>query len=139
MPTDIQILDTPLDLNSCTNYVQHSECGGTAVFIGTVRNQTEGKIVIGLEFEAYIPMAIKELNQIAIDIGEKWNATSVCMHHRIGSLDVGETAVIIAVSAPHRAAAFQACAYAIDTLKQTVPIWKKELYENGSVWVSAHP
>ena len=139
MSIDIQILATPLDITNCTDFVRDEDCGATAVFVGTVRNQTDGKNVIGLEFEAYIPMAIREMNHIANAIGKKWNARNVCMHHRTGNLGIGETAVIIAVSTPHRTAAFQACAYAIDTLKQTVPIWKKELYDNGSVWVSAHP
>jgi len=109
------------------------------VFIGTVRNATKGKKVNKLEFEAYEPMAIAEMEKIAKQAFEKWPVQKVLIHHRIGVLEVGEVPVVIAVSAAHRAAAFDACRYIIDTLKQTVPIWKKEIFEDGEVWVAAHP
>ena len=117
----------------------HPAAGGTVVFVGTVRNQTKGRAVVKLEFEAYEPMAIKEMKKIADAVSNKWSALKVCIHHRVGSLAIGEIAVIIAVSTPHRKAAFDACEYAIDTLKETVPIWKKEVFEDGEVWVAAHP
>jgi molybdopterin synthase catalytic subunit len=108
-------------------------------FIGTVRNATKGKPVVRLEFEAYEPMAVAEMEKIAKQAFEKWPVQKVLVHHRTGVLDVGEVPVIIAVSAAHRAAAFEACRYIIDTLKETVPIWKKEIFEDGEVWVAAHP
>jgi molybdopterin synthase catalytic subunit len=115
------------------------DSGGIDVFIGTVRNATKGKPVIRLEFEAYEPMALAEMEKIAKHAQEKWRVQKVLIHHRVGVLEVGEVPVIIAVSAAHRAAAFDACRFIIDTLKQTVPIWKKEIFEDGEVWVAAHP
>ena len=109
------------------------------MFIGTVRNATKGKKVTRLEFEAYEAMAIAEMEKIAKQAFEKWPLQKVLIHHRTGVLEVGEVPVVIAVSAAHRAAAFDACRYIIDTLKQTVPIWKKEFFEDGEVWVAAHP
>jgi molybdopterin synthase catalytic subunit len=92
-----------------------------------------------LEFEAYAPMALSEMRKIAIQIQEKFGATKVSIHHRVGKLEIGEVAVLIAVACPHRAAAFEGCQYAIDTLKETVPIWKKEHFEGGEIWIAAHP
>lgn len=115
------------------------ESGGIDIFIGTVRNATNGKAVVRLEFEAYNKMAIKEMEKIIERAFCNWPVQKVLIHHRTGILAVGEVPVIIAVSAAHRAAAFEACRYIIDTLKQTVPIWKKEIFEDGEVWVSAHP
>lgn len=139
MTTNIEIRHTDLDVQFCTDYVTDPACGGIAVFVGTVRNATSGKKVQGLTFEAYEPMAIKEMQKIADTITNRWHAKKVSMHHRVGDLDISGIAVIIAVSTPHRAAAFEACQYAIDTLKETVPIWKKERFEDGEVWVAAHP
>ncbi len=113
--------------------------GGIDVFIGTVREQTKGKRVLRLEFEAYEKMAVSELAKITAAAFAKWPLLKVVVHHRTGILAVGETAVAIAVSAAHRDAAFEACRFIIDTLKQTVPIWKKEVFEDGEVWVAAHP
>jgi molybdopterin synthase catalytic subunit len=114
-------------------------CGGIDVFIGAVRNSTKGKAVQRLEFEAYETMAVKELHKIADTVLAQWPVEKVLIHHRTGVLQVGEVPVVIAVAAAHRAAAFEACRYAIDTLKETVPIWKKEVFEDGEVWVAAHP
>lgn len=137
--TDIQIKEVPLNVESCYNSVRHPGAGGNALFVGTVRDATKGKKVIRLEFEAYAPMAIKEMQRIAEYITERWAAYHISIHHRVGTLSIGDIAVIIAVATPHRAAAFEACQYAIDTLKETVPIWKKEIFEDGAVWVAAHP
>jgi molybdopterin synthase catalytic subunit len=115
------------------------QSGGIDVFIGTVRDSTKGKKVIRLEFEAYEPMALKEMHKIAEQAFAKWPVQKLLIHHRTGVLQVGEVPVIIAVSCAHRDAAFEACRYVIDTLKQTVPIWKKEIFEDGEVWVAAHP
>lgn len=136
---DIQLLDRPLDAQTCLNYVASDQAGGTTLFVGTVRNQTKGKEVLRLEFEAYAPMAIREMTKIAETVAERWRAEKVAIHHRVGVLGIGEIAVIIAVATPHRQAAFEACQYAIDTLKETVPIWKKEIFRDGAVWVAAHP
>ena len=136
---DIQIKETALSEKECQVLVADDGAGGTVVFIGTVRNQTKGKKVERLEFESFVPMAEKEMRKIAEQVEDKWDALHVCIHHRVGVLDVGEVPVIIAVSTPHRKAAFEACEYAIDTLKETVPIWKKEVFEDGEVWVAAHP
>jgi len=115
------------------------ECGGIDVFIGTVRNSTKGKPVTRLEFEAYEVMALREMEKITAMAFEKWPLQKVLVHHRTGVLQIGEIPVIIAVAAAHRGAAFDACRFIIDTLKETVPIWKKEVFEDGEVWVAAHP
>jgi molybdopterin synthase catalytic subunit len=139
MQTEIKISNQPLDIQHCIDWVMSPESGGIDVFIGAVRNATKGKTVLRLEFEAYEKMALAEMNKIAAQATEKWPVQKLAVHHRTGSLAVGEVAVVIAVSAAHRAAAFEACRYVIDTLKQTVPIWKKEVFEDGEVWVAAHP
>jgi molybdopterin synthase catalytic subunit len=139
MTRDIQIYDIPLDLTRCVNTVSDAGSGGIQVFIGNVRNMTGGKPVVRLEYEAYDSMALREMEKIANDAGEKWEITGVVIHHRTGVLETGDTAVIIAVGAAHRHAAIDACRYIIDTLKKTVPIWKKEVFEDGEVWVSAYP
>lgn len=136
---DIQLKDTPLVSQDCIDFVSTESAGGVAVFIGTVRNQTKGKPVVRLEFEAYAPMAISEMRKIAELAQERWEAEKITIHHRTGVLFPGEIAVVIAVATPHRKAAFEACQFAIDTLKETVPIWKKEIFEDGEVWVAAHP
>ena len=115
------------------------ESGGIDIFIGTVRNVTKGKRVVRLEFEAYERMALAEMEKILKQAGGQWPIQKALIHHRTGILEVGEVPVIIAVSTAHRAAAFDACRYIIDTLKETVPIWKKEIFEDGEVWVAAHP
>ncbi len=139
MQTEIKIQPEPLSEQHCSDFVQTPEAGGVVVFVGTVRNHTKGKAVLKLDFEAYEPMAVLEMQKIAIKCGETWPVQRLVIHHRVGSLSIGEIAVIIAVACAHRQAAFEACAYAIDTLKETVPIWKKEYFEDGDVWVAAHP
>ena len=136
---EVKILDTPLNIQSCIDWVMSPQCGGIDVFIGTVRNITKGKTVVQLEFEAYEAMAINEMRKIAEDVLHKWPVQKILIHHRTGVLQTGEVPVIIAVAAAHRDAAFEACRYTIDTLKQTVPIWKKEVFADGEVWVAAHP
>jgi molybdopterin synthase catalytic subunit len=126
-------------VQSCLDWMMSPESGGIDLFIGTVRNQTKGKPVIRLEFEAYEPMAVSELEKILKQATEKWPVQKMLVHHRTGVLTAGEIAVIVAVAAAHRAAAFEGCRYIIDKLKETVPIWKKEIFEDGEVWVAAHP
>lgn len=136
---EVKIQAEPLDIDHCINQVMSPDCGGINVFIGTVRNATKDKQVIQLEFEAYESMALKEMKKLAEQAMQKWAVQKVVIHHRTGILQIGEVPVVIAVSAAHRDAAFDACRYIIDTLKQTVPIWKKEVFEDGDVWVAAHP
>jgi molybdopterin synthase catalytic subunit len=137
--TNIHLSDQPLDIAQCIAWIQSPQCGGINVFIGTVRNKTKDKDVIHLEFEAYEVMAIKEMQKIAEKILRRWPVEKILIHHRIGVLRIGEVPVVIAVAAAHRAAAFEACRFAIDTLKEDVPIWKKEIFQDGQTWVAAHP
>ncbi len=139
MNIQVKIVDFSLDIMACINQVTSPSCGGIDVFIGTVRDGTNGKSVLRLEFEAYESMALREMQKIAEQTFERWPIQSIAIHHRTGVLQIGDIAVVIAVGAAHRDAAFEACRYAIDTLKQTVPIWKKEVFEDGAVWVAAHP
>lgn len=112
--------------------------GAVVVMSGMVRNQTDGKPVVALEYQAYEPMAMRVFYQIAADIRKQWSDVNrVVIHHRVGSLQIGEISVLVAVGCPHRSEAFEACRYAIDTLKHTAPIWKKEHWGDGSSsWVS---
>lgn len=128
-----------LSVDTAKKFVSTDGSGGIAIFIGTVRNKTNSKTVTHLAFEAYEPMAIKEMQKIATAAKQKWVLHKIAIHHRVGILAIGEMPVIIAVSSAHRATAFEVCRYAIDSLKETVPIWKKEFFEDGSKWVSAHP
>ncbi|HNL39537.1 MAG: molybdenum cofactor biosynthesis protein MoaE [Saprospiraceae bacterium] len=136
---DIQLIDTPLDFEACTRRVMQPDSGGINVFIGTVRDATRGRAVLRLEFEAYEGMALREMQKVAESAAAQWPVHALVLHHRTGVLLPGEIAVVIAVSAAHRDAAFAACRFVIDTLKQTVPIWKKEVFEDGEIWVAAHP
>ena len=136
---DLKVTEEPLDIPACIDWVMSPQSGGIDVFIGTVRDATKGKPVVRLEFESYIPMALSEMSKLAGQAMAKWPLHKVLLHHRTGVLQIGEVPVVIAVSAAHRAAAFDACRFLIDTLKQTVPIWKKEIFEDGEVWVAAHP
>src|ERR1700752_2935737 len=108
--------------------------GAVATFDGCVRNHSHGRATLYLEYEAYEAMALAKMNEIAAQVHEKFSINRVAMVHRLGRLEIGETSVFIAVSSAHRAAAFDACRYAIDTLKRTVPIWKKEYFAGGAVW-----
>lgn len=137
--TSIHITTEPLDLQKCYQFVSGSDCGGIALFVGTVRNNTQEKNVTHLDFSTYKPMAIKEMQAIADRALEKFDIKKIAIHHAEGTLQVGEIPVVIAVGAAHRKAAFEACQFAIDTLKETVPIWKKEFFDDGEVWVNAHP
>lgn len=136
---DIQLTENPLQPETCLGYVLSDEAGGIVSFVGTVRNHTKGKRVLRLEFESYVPMATAEMKKIAEETIKRWPVLKISIHHRVGVLDIGEIPVVIAVACAHRKAAFEACQYAIDTLKETVPIWKKEFFEDGEVWVAAHP
>jgi molybdopterin synthase catalytic subunit len=135
----IAISAEPINTQAVIEAVQADGAGAINVFIGTVRNQTQAKLVVQLDFEAYDSMAIKKMKEIAEEAAARWPIQKVAIVHRKGALQIGEAAVVIAVSTPHRKASFEACEYIIDTLKQVVPIWKKEKFEDGEVWVAAHP
>ncbi len=139
MDYSIQITEKPLVPEVAIQAVSTPNAGAVNVFVGTVRNATSGKKVVQLEFEAYEPMATKELVKIVEQAFRQWPLQKVVVCHRTGVLAIGEVPVVIAVATAHRKAGFQACEFIIDTLKQTVPIWKKEKYEDGEVWVAAHP
>ncbi len=137
--TSIKITSEKLNLDKCYEFVTDDSCGGIVAFVGTVRNSTQKKEVIQLEFSTYQTMAIKEMQYIAEVALKKFSIKKIAIHHAEGMLQIGDIPVIIVVSAPHRKAAFEACEFAIDTLKETVPIWKKEHFSDGEVWVNAHP
>ncbi|MFB0938974.1 MAG: molybdenum cofactor biosynthesis protein MoaE [Urechidicola sp.] len=137
--SSIHITSEKLNLQDCYDFVQDASCGGIALFVGTVRNKTQQKEVTLLDFSTYKPMAIKEMESIATATLEKYEILKIAIHHAEGELKIGHIPVIIAVSSPHRKAAFEACEYAIDTLKKRVPIWKKEHFIDGEVWVNSTP
>jgi molybdopterin synthase catalytic subunit len=132
-------IDSNITVQEAVGFVETPDCGGVVVFSGNVRNVTKGKNVTKLFFECYTPMALQEMEKIADHTITQMGVKRIAILHIVGEKYPGEIVVVIAVSAPHRAAAFDACEYAIDTLKETVPIWKKEFFDDGEVWVAAHP
>ena len=130
-----RLSDEPLSLEDVAREVASDDAGAIATFVGTTRAHSRGREVIRLEYEAYEGMAEAEMERIAGVLRNRHDVIDVAIHHRVGPVEIGETSVVIAVSAAHRAAAFDACREAIDTLKQTVPLWKKELYVGGEEWI----
>lgn len=128
----------PLSLEDVYALADDAANGAIVVMSGMVRNQTEGKPVVSLEYQAYEPMALQVFRQIGVDIRKTWaDVNRIVIHHRVGRLHVGEISVLVAVGCPHRSEAFDACRYAIDTLKHQAPVWKKEHWQDGSsTWVS---
>jgi molybdopterin synthase catalytic subunit len=135
----IEITNNPIDIQYVIKSAESADAGAINVFIGTVRSKTAEKKVIRLEYEAYEPMAILELKKIIEIAKEKWMLEGWAVSHRVGELNIGDVAVVVAVSTAHRKESFEACQFIIDSLKKTVPIWKKEIFEGGEEWVSAHP
>src|ERR1700737_588894 len=133
-PDLILLVHEPIDLSALIRHVRTDNDGAVVTFDGCVRNQSHGRATLYLDYEAYESMALAKIRKIAAEIHSKFSIDRVAIAHRLGRLEIGETSVFIAVSAPHRAAAFDACRFAIDTLKRTVPIWKKEYFEDGAVW-----
>ena len=131
--------ERPLREEDAVGRVNGPEMGGIVTFVGAVRNHARGRAIRHLEYEAYPEMAVREMQKISDAASERWPGTRVAIGHRAGHLEVGDIAVVIAAAAPHRAEAFDACRYAIDTLKQTVPIWKKEVATDGEYWVDDRP
>ena len=130
----IQLGHDPIDLATLVRYVRTDSDGAVVTFDGCVRDNSHGRRTLYLEYESYEAMALTKLREIAAELRARFAIDRVAIAHRLGRIEIGETSVFIAVSAPHRAAAFDACRFAIDTLKRTVPIWKKEYFADGSVW-----
>jgi molybdopterin synthase catalytic subunit len=127
-----------IDYHRLTEAVRRPDCGAVITFLGTVRDLTDGKVTVALDYEAYPGMAEKKMEEIERETRRRWPVGEMMMVHRTGHLEVGEVSVAVALSCPHRAQAFEACRYAIDRLKELVPIWKKENWADGSTeWV--HP
>jgi MoaE-MoaD fusion protein len=132
---DFRLSEQPLSLEAAVEEVRADGVGAVASFIGTTRARSRGRDVVYLEYEAYEGMAEKVMAALADELKQRHDLSEVAIHHRVGRVDIGETSVVIAVSAPHRAAALAACKEAIDELKVTVPLWKKEVYEGGEEWI----
>ena len=130
-----QLSDTPLSIGAAVDEVRSDEAGAIATFVGTTRRRSRDRDVLYLEYEAYEGMAEEVMEQLAAELKRRHDLSDVAIHHRIGRVDIGETSVVIAVSAPHRADALAACREAIDELKLSVPLWKKEVYEGGEEWI----
>lgn len=138
----IQITQETIDAAHLLAAAEDDGSGGTVLFLGCVRDHSSGQKVVALEYEAYEPMALRQMERIKEEVCKRWPVRRIAMAHRLGYMKVGEISVAIAVSCAHRAEAFEACRFAIDSLKHTVPIWKKEYRHDGSYWVEgcqAHP
>jgi molybdopterin synthase catalytic subunit len=135
----VQLLATPLSLDRCIAAVSGAGMGGIVTFTGTVRRHSRGNVVDHLEYEAYGPMALREMTRLCDEIEAEVAGAKLAVEHRVGTLAIGDIAVVIAAAAPHRAEAFTACRAMIDRLKDRVPIWKKEVGEDGAEWVGLGP
>src|SRR6516164_6550069 len=134
----IHLTHDAIDYHALTEQVRRPDCGAVVTFLGTVRDLTDGKVTVALDYEAYPGMAEKKMAEIEADTRARWPVGEMALVHRLGRLDVGEVSVAVAVACAHRAEAFEACRYAIDRLKEIVPIWKQENWADGrSEW--AHP
>jgi molybdopterin synthase catalytic subunit/molybdopterin converting factor small subunit len=130
-----RVTEEPLSIEAAVAEVADERAGGIATFTGTVRRQSRGRDVTHLEYEAYAEMAEDVMAKLATDLESRYDLCAVAIHHRVGRVEIGEASVVIAVSAPHRQDALGACKDAIETLKETVPLWKKEVYEGGEEWI----
>jgi molybdopterin synthase catalytic subunit len=135
----VRIVREPISTEAVLGRLKMAEDGAAVIFEGVVRNQTRGRKTLYLDYEAYEPMALKQLEQLAEDARTRFGIRDVAIVHRLGRLEIGETSVLIVVASAHRAPAFEACRWIIDTLKKTVPIWKKEYFEDGAVWADGEP
>jgi len=131
-----KVTSAPLSIDEAYAAVRRDDCGAVAFFVGTVRDHHDGKKVVSISYSAFAEMAEKEFAKIAGEAARRWKTGAVYIAHRTGKLDMGAASVVIAVSAPHRAEAFDACRFAIEELKKMAPIWKEEFYETGKAWVS---
>lgn len=130
-----EIVDQPIDVEAMRAKVMDRNAGAVTLFIGTVREMTKGKKTLSLQYEAYAPMAIKMFEQIEHEILEQWPDVRLAISHRVGLLAISDIAVVIAVSSPHRKVAYEANEFTIERIKQIVPIWKKEHWEDGTAWI----
>jgi molybdopterin synthase catalytic subunit len=130
-----EVSEGPIDLNKVVEAARQDDDGAVVTFVGVVRNENRGKAVLHLEYEAYPQMAEAKMREIGEEIASRWGLTHIAIVHRVGRIEIGDASIVIAVAAPHRAIAFEACHYAIDRLKVTVPVWKKEVYADGEVWL----
>ena len=130
-----RLIRDPIDIREVTDSIQKPEDGAVVVFEGVVRNHANEKAVRFLEYDAYESMALKKLEEIGSRAKQQFEIRDIAIVHRLGHMEVGECSVVIAVASAHRGPAFDACRFAIDTIKQIVPIWKKEFYEDGEVWI----
>ena len=137
--TKIEIVWEKIDTPAIIESIKRAEDGAVAVFEGIVRNHSRNRRTLYLDYEAYEPMALKQLEELAGKAREQFAVREIAIVHRLGRLEIGETSVLIVVASAHRAAAFEACRWLIDTLKKTVPIWKKEHFEDGAVWADGEP
>lgn len=136
MPGDIvQIVRAPIDVAALAGRLRRGEDGAVVVFEGIVRNHSGGRPTLYLEYEAYEPMALEQMRAIACEARERWPIDRIAIVHRVGRLEIGETSIAIVVVSAHRAPAFDACRHAIDRVKKAVPVWKKEYFADGAVWV----
>ena len=134
-----QITHDVIDTSAVTRSLKQGEDGAIVIFEGVVRGNARGKSVRFLEYEAYEPMALKKLEEVGAMAKDRFDIRDIAIVHRLGHMDVGECSTLVVVASAHREAAFEACRFAIDTIKQIVPIWKKEFYEDGEVWIEGSP
>jgi molybdopterin converting factor subunit 1 len=128
-----------LEAQKLAELVRQDESGAVVLFSGVARNHSEGRRVLALEYDAYPEMAARKLREVAEEVRGRWPISGIAIHHRMGRLEIGEASLLVAVSSAHRREAFEACQYAVDRVKQTVPIWKKEIWEDGEgAWVAGH-
>jgi molybdopterin synthase catalytic subunit len=135
----IEITSQPLDIEPFLQHVRRDESGAVALFLGVVRDNSHGRRVLYLEYDAYAEMAERKLREVAEEVQARWPITDVAIAHRTGRLEIGETSLLVAVSSPHRHDAFAACHHIVDRIKEIVPIWKKEVWEGGEAWIEGEP
>ncbi len=134
-----EVTSQPLDPERLRHHVRKDESGAVILFFGDVRNNSRGRRVLHLEYDAYPEMAEGMMRKLADEVMARWSLTDIAIQHRTGRLEIGETSLLIAVSSPHRKEAFEACHHLVDRFKQVVPIWKKEVWEGGEVWIEGEP
>jgi len=135
----IEITERPIDVQKIIDAASNKQAGAVNVFVGTIRDLANGKAVTRFEYEAYEPMAVSEIGKIIDEASRRWPVLAYAVSHRTGVLAPGDVAVVIAIATPHRKESFAACQFVIDELKLKAPIWKKEIFEGGEEWISAHP
>ena len=134
MSNFVKLTNDILDVGAVTSLVTDASTGAISIFVGTTRNHFGGKKVLRLFYEAYEPMAVKKMEELCVELRQKWSLHNVAIYHRLGEVPPSEASVVIVVTSEHRKASLDAVSYAIDTLKATVPVWKKEIYEDGDEW-----